>query len=75
MDAGWFPNQSKTNTGSNPVLTTLIKLNLREMKQLENKLKELQKYRYENVGINQVLQWIAEIKRENRVKRVRSTDR
>ena len=45
------------------------------MKQLENKLKELQKYRYENVGINQVLQWIAEIKRENRVKRVRRTGR
>lgn len=45
------------------------------MKQLENKLKELQKYGYENVSINQVLQWMAEIKRENRVKRVRSTDR
>jgi len=45
------------------------------MKQLEKKLKELQKNGYENVGINQVLQWMAEIKRENRVKRVRSTDR
>ena len=45
------------------------------MKQLEKKLKELQKNGYENVGINQVLQWIAEIKRENRVKRVRRTGR
>ena len=46
-----------------------------EMKQLEKKLKELQKQGYENIGISQVLQWMAEIKRDNRLKRVRSTDR
>ena len=45
------------------------------MKQLEKKLKELQKQGYENIGISQVLQWMAEIKRDNRLKRVRSTDR
>lgn len=45
------------------------------MKQLEKKLKELQKQGYENIGINQVLQWMAEIQRDNRLKRVRSTDR
>ena len=44
------------------------------MKQLEKKLKELQKQGYENIGISQVLQWMAEIKRDNRLKRVRSND-
>lgn len=39
------------------------------MKQLENKLRELQKQGYENIGITQVLQWMAEIKRDNRLKR------
>ena len=45
------------------------------LKQLEKKLKELQKQGYEYIGIIQVLQWMAEIKRDNRLKRVRSTDR
>ena len=39
------------------------------MKELEKKLKELQKQGYENIGIIQVLQWMHEIKRENRLKR------
>lgn len=38
------------------------------MKELEKKLKELQKQGYENIGITQVLQWIAEIKRERLLK-------
>lgn len=38
------------------------------MKELERRLKELQKQGYENIGIIQVIQWIAEIKRENRFK-------
>lgn len=45
------------------------------MKQLEKKLKELQKQGYEQVDIIQLLNWIYDIKRENRLKRVRSTDR
>lgn len=45
------------------------------MKQLEKKLKELEKQGYENIGITQILQWMAEIKRDNRLKRVRSNDR
>lgn len=39
------------------------------MRELEKKLKELQINGYENIGINQVLMWIAEIKRENILKR------
>jgi hypothetical protein len=46
-----------------------------EMKQLEKKLKELQKQGYEQVTIIQLLNWIYDIQRENRLKRVRSTDR
>ena len=38
------------------------------MKKLEKKLKELQKQGYETIGIIQVLQWIAEIQRDNRLK-------
>jgi len=46
------------------------------MKNLEKKLKELQSKGYENIGINQVLLWIAEIKRDNILKRkVRKEDR
>ena len=45
------------------------------MRQLEKKSKELQKQGYDNISIGQVLQWMAEIKRDNRLKRVRSTDR
>lgn len=45
------------------------------MKQLEKKLKELQKQGYEQVTIIQMLNWIYDIQRENRLKRVRSTDR
>jgi len=44
------------------------------MKQLEKKLKELQKQGYEQVTIIQLLNWIYDIQRENRLKRVRSTD-
>lgn len=39
------------------------------MTQLENKLKELQKQGYEQVTIIQLLNWISEIRRENRLKR------
>ena len=45
------------------------------MKELENKLKDLQKQGYENIGINQVLVWMAEIQREARFKRSGSSDR
>ncbi len=45
------------------------------MKQLEKKLKELQKQGYEQVTIIQLLNWIYDIQRENRLKRVRSIDR
>jgi len=45
------------------------------MKQLEKKLKDLQKQGYEQVTIIQLLNWIYDIQRENRLKRVRSTDR
>lgn len=45
------------------------------MKKLEKKLKELQKQGYENIGINQILQWMAEIQRDARLARSRSTDR
>lgn len=38
------------------------------MKELEKRLKELQKSGYETISIIQVLQWMAEIKRENRLK-------
>ena len=38
------------------------------MRELEKKLKELQKQGYENIGIYQVLQWMYDIKRENRLK-------
>jgi len=45
------------------------------MKKLEKKLKDLQKQGYENIGIGQVLAWMAEIQRDARFKRSRSTDR
>jgi len=38
------------------------------MKELEKRLKELQKQGYETIEIIQVMQWMAEIKRENRLK-------
>lgn len=38
------------------------------MKELEIKLKELEKSGYEQVTIRQVLAWIAEINRERRLK-------
>lgn len=40
------------------------------MKELEKKLKELQSRGYENIGITQVLNWMAEIKRDSRSKRL-----
>ena len=48
---------------------------MKKMKQLEKKLKDLQKQGYEQVTIIQLLNWIYDIQRENRLKRVRSTDR
>lgn len=44
------------------------RINFIEMKQLEKKLKDLQKSGYETITILQVLAWMAEIKRENRLK-------
>lgn len=41
------------------------------MKELENKLKELQKKGYEQVTIIQVLNWMYEIKRKNRIKKLK----
>lgn len=38
------------------------------MKELEKKLKGLQKSGYETINISQVLQWMAEIKRESQLK-------
>lgn len=38
------------------------------MKELEKKLKDLQGSGYETVSIIQIQQWIAEIKRDNRLK-------
>ncbi len=38
------------------------------MKELEKRLKELQSQNYEFVTVTQVLQWMYEIKRENRLK-------
>jgi len=40
------------------------------MKELEKKLKVLQKQGYEQINISQVIQWMYEIKRNNRVKRI-----
>lgn len=41
------------------------------MKQLEKKLKELQKQGYEQVTIMQILNWMSEIKRDNRMKKIK----
>lgn len=41
------------------------------MKELEKKLKALQKDGYEQVTISQVIEWIYQIKRESRLKRSR----
>jgi hypothetical protein len=38
------------------------------MKELEKRLKELQKSGYETISIIQVLQWMVEINRENKLK-------
>lgn len=40
------------------------------MKELEKILKSLQKQGYEQVTIQQVIQWISDIRRENKVKRI-----
>lgn len=39
------------------------------MKELEKKLKELQRQGYEQIDITQILQWMCDIKRDRRVKR------
>ena len=41
------------------------------MKKLEKKLKELQKNGYEQVSIIQILNWISDIKRENRINKTK----
>lgn len=56
------------------ILEILLNSSLNEMKYLEQKLKDLQKQGYEQVTIIQLLNWISDIQRENRLKRVRSTD-
>ena len=38
------------------------------MEQLEKKLRDLEERGYETVQISQILQWIAEIKRDNQLK-------
>ena len=40
------------------------------MRALEKKLKQLQKDGYEQITIIQVLNWMSEIKRESRIKRI-----
>ena len=40
------------------------------MRELEKKLKALQKQGYEQINIIQVLNWMYEIKRENAAKRI-----
>lgn len=40
------------------------------MKQLEKKLKELQQQGYEQVTIMQVLNWMSDIKRNNRANKI-----
>lgn len=40
------------------------------MRELEKKLKELQRHGYENVSIVQVLNWLYEIKMRTNVKRI-----
>lgn len=40
------------------------------MRELEKKLKELQKQSYETVSIVQVLNWMSEIRREKRIKKL-----
>lgn len=44
------------------------RLKYHDMKELEKKLKDLQKSGYETITIQQVLQWMSDIKREARVK-------
>lgn len=41
------------------------------MRELEKKLKELQKSGYEQVTINQLLNWISQIRREKRSNRLK----
>lgn len=45
------------------------------MKELERKLQDLQKRGFENVSIIQLQNWIADIKRENRLKRSKIKDK
>ena len=40
------------------------------MKELEKKLKALKKQGYEQINISQVIQWMYDIKRNNRVKKI-----
>ena len=44
--------------------------NTNRMKELEKKLKTLQKQGYEQINIGQVIQWIYDIKRENAARRI-----
>ena len=44
--------------------------NTNKMKELEKKLKALQKQGYEQINIGQVIQWMYDIKRENASRRI-----
>jgi len=44
--------------------------NVDKMRELEKKLKALQKQGYEQINIGQVIQWMYDIKRENAAKRI-----
>ena len=44
--------------------------NTNRMRELEKKLKSLQKQGYEQINIGQVIQWMYDIKRENASKRI-----
>lgn len=48
----------------------LHNLEVTEMRELEKKLKALQKQGYEQINIGQVIQWMYDIRRENAVKKI-----
>jgi len=47
-----------------------LKNKLTAMRELEKKLKALQKQGYEQINIGQVIQWMYDIKRENASRRI-----
>lgn len=48
--------------------------NMKMMRELEKKLKALQKQGYEEINIIQVLNWMYEIKKDNAAKRIERKD-